>query len=46
MKNGVLTKETHEVVVRLAPPLIITKDILDNAIEIIFATLKEVEMGG
>jgi len=45
MRNGVLTKETHEVVVRLAPPLIITKDILDEAIAIIIATLKEVEAG-
>jgi ornithine--oxo-acid transaminase len=43
MANGLLTKETHETVVRLAPPLVITKDILDSAIEIIIKTLGEVE---
>lgn len=43
MANGVLTKETHEVVVRLAPPLVMTKDILDEALAIIIATLEEVE---
>ncbi|MDB2414989.1 ornithine--oxo-acid transaminase [Rickettsiales bacterium] len=34
MLNGVLSKETHEVVVRLAPPLVIDKKTLDNAIDI------------
>jgi ornithine--oxo-acid transaminase len=43
MRGGVLTKETHEVVVRLAPPLVITKDILDEAISIIISTLKDLE---
>lgn len=35
MHNGVLTKETHETVIRLAPPLVITQDILDEALEVI-----------
>ncbi len=35
MEGGVLSKETHETVVRLAPPLIITKDEIDEAVEII-----------
>ncbi|NDB70780.1 MAG: aminotransferase class III-fold pyridoxal phosphate-dependent enzyme [Methylocystaceae bacterium] len=43
MKNGLLTKETHKTVIRLAPPLVITKEILNDAIAIIAATLKEVE---
>lgn len=45
MAAGVLTKETHEVVVRLAPPLVITKEILDEALDIIISTIKEVEAG-
>lgn len=32
MKKGVLSKETHETVVRFAPPLIITKEQIDTAI--------------
>lgn len=32
---GLLTKETHETVLRFAPPLIITREQLDRAIEII-----------
>ncbi len=38
MKLGILAKETHENVIRLAPPLIISKDDLDWAIK----TIKEV----
>jgi len=40
MKNGILTKETHETVVRLAPPLIIEQSIIDWAVERIDKTLK------
>ena len=35
MEAGVLSKETHETVVRLAPPLIIKKEEIDEAVEII-----------
>ncbi len=35
MEAGVLSKETHETVVRLAPPLIIKKEEIDQAVEII-----------
>ena len=35
MKKGILSKETHETVVRFAPPLIITKNQIDDAIGII-----------
>jgi ornithine--oxo-acid transaminase len=31
MEEGVLAKETHETVIRFAPPLIITKDEIDWA---------------
>ena len=35
MEKGILAKETHENVIRFAPPLIITKEILDWALPII-----------
>jgi ornithine--oxo-acid transaminase len=35
MEHGVLSKETHEIVVRLVPPLIITKQQLDEALTIV-----------
>jgi len=41
MENGLLSKETHDTVVRLAPPLIINKEQLDDALEIIKKTLGE-----
>ena len=41
MKNGILSKETHQTVVRLAPPLIIDAEMIDWAIEQIRATLAE-----
>jgi len=43
MIKGILTKETHETVVRFAPPLIITESELDTAIEIIKSTLASLE---
>ena len=45
LKNGVLSKETHETVVRLAPPLIITKNELDDGIAVVIQTLKEIQKG-
>ncbi len=39
MRLGVLVKETHENVIRLAPPLVITKDEIDWALERIGAVL-------
>lgn len=44
MKEGVLTKDTHGTVVRLAPPLIITKDQIDYAISAITKVLKQAEI--
>lgn len=43
MENGGLSKETHETVVRLAPPLTITKEELDHALNILERTIKELE---
>ena len=38
-ERGLLCKETHETVIRLAPPLVITKEELDQAFEAIEAVL-------
>lgn len=43
LEIGILTKETHETVVRLAPPLIIDKPKIDWAVEHIDATLKTLQ---
>lgn len=41
MAEGVLSKETHETVVRLAPPLVVTREQLDWAVERIGSVLTE-----
>ena len=41
MTHGILSKETHETVVRLAPPLTITREQIDWAVERIELVLKE-----
>ena len=40
---GVLSKETHETVVRFAPPLTITREELDGAVDIFATVLRELE---
>ncbi len=40
LQKGLLSKETHETVVRLAPPLTITRDQLDDALKIIDTELR------
>lgn len=42
-ENGLLAKPTHEHIIRFAPPLVITKEELAEAIEIIRKTLEEFE---
>jgi len=42
-KKGLLAKPTHENIIRLAPPLIITEDQLQDCIKIIDYALSEVE---
>jgi ornithine--oxo-acid transaminase len=44
MTKGILSKETHETVVRLAPPLVITREQVDWAVERIAAVLKEMTL--
>jgi ornithine--oxo-acid transaminase len=44
LKHGILTKETHQTVIRFAPPLIINKEQIDmavNALKQVFAETKE-----
>jgi ornithine--oxo-acid transaminase len=41
MKNGLLAKPTHGDKIRLAPPLVITREQMDEAIEIIAKSLSE-----
>lgn len=45
MERGVLSKETHDTVVRLAPPLIIEKEQLDFAVRALKDALQEIESG-
>ncbi len=44
MTQGILSKETHETVVRLAPPLVITREQIDWAVERIALVLKEMAL--
>jgi ornithine--oxo-acid transaminase len=44
MTKGILSKETHETVVRLAPPLVITREQVDWAVERIAAVLKDMAL--
>ena len=43
MDRGLLSKETHETVVRLAPPLVITREQIDWAIGQITEVLQEMD---
>jgi ornithine--oxo-acid transaminase len=40
MRKGILAKETHHQVVRLAPPLVVTKEILEEALQTIVPVLQ------
>lgn len=40
-KNGLLTKPTHDTIIRLTPPLCITEAQIDESIAIIFHSLDE-----
>ncbi|MBP9714625.1 MAG: ornithine--oxo-acid transaminase [Sterolibacterium sp.] len=41
LERGILSKDTHGTVIRIAPPLVITQDELDAGIEVIAAVLRE-----
>ena len=43
MERGLLSKETHETVVRLAPPLIISREEIDWAVTQIREVLAEID---
>mgnify|MGYP000918739684 CR=1 FL=1 len=43
MEEGILCKETHENIIRFAPPLVITKEEIDWAIEKITKVVKELD---
>lgn len=43
LKHGVLTKETHQTVIRFAPPLMITKEQINHAINALKQVFAEVE---
>jgi ornithine--oxo-acid transaminase len=43
MARGLLCKETHHTVVRLAPPLVISRSEIDWSVEIIRETLGEID---
>jgi len=43
LAKGVLSKETHHTVVRLAPPLVIARDDLDRALDCFEEVVREVE---
>lgn len=42
MKRGILSKETHHTTIRFAPPLLITKEQIDEAVEALKQALLEV----
>ena len=44
--RGVLTKDTHETVIRFAPPLTIDREALDHGIDVFAAVLSEFELRG
>lgn len=46
LRRGILTRETHKTVVRLAPPLSITSEQIDAALEAIQLTLSELAQQG
>jgi len=41
--RGVLTKETHQTVIRFAPPLVISREALDWGVDVFVETLREFE---
>jgi ornithine--oxo-acid transaminase len=43
LTKGVLSKETHDTVIRLAPPLVITRDDLDWALDRLTEVVRELE---
>jgi ornithine--oxo-acid transaminase len=42
-KNGLLAKPTHDTIIRLAPPLCITEEQVNEAVEIFKRSIQELE---
>jgi ornithine--oxo-acid transaminase len=42
LEHGILTKDTHDTVVRFAPPLIVTREQIDSALEGVRAAFAEI----
>jgi ornithine--oxo-acid transaminase len=40
-RRGILVKETHETTLRFAPPIVITRDEIDHAVDTLAAVLAE-----
>ncbi len=45
LKRGVLTKETHNTVIRFAPPLIVTEEQIDETVKALSEVLVEMNVG-
>jgi ornithine--oxo-acid transaminase len=43
MEQGILSKETHETVIRFAPPLVITREQIDESVVLIRETVKALQ---
>ncbi len=43
LEEGVLSKDTHDTVVRLAPPLVVSKEQIDEAVEALARALRSLE---
>jgi ornithine--oxo-acid transaminase len=45
LARGVLTKDTHDTVIRFTPPLVITRELLEEAVGVIRAVFAEAGAG-
>jgi ornithine--oxo-acid transaminase len=41
-RRGILIKETHQTTLRFAPPIVITKDELDHAVDTLAEVINEI----
>ncbi len=44
-RRGILIKETHQTTLRFAPPIVITRDELDHAVDTLAAVISEIRQG-
>jgi ornithine--oxo-acid transaminase len=43
LEEGVLSKDTHDTVVRIAPPLVVTEAQIDEAVDALASALRSLE---